>query len=217
MRESFRTQLEDLKQEITQMGRLVIGMIDQATTALARQDLELAQQVIDRDDEVDQLLIRLEKRALEIMALQQPMARDLRVVATGLKLVTDLERIADHAVDIAEIALRVGTEPLIKPLVDVPRMAELTREMVAGALRAYVREDEALARAMIQEDDEVDHRYRLVFDELLAMMQQRPEVVIQATFLLHVAMHLERIGDHATNLGEWTIFLLTGELADLNQ
>lgn len=199
------------------MGQLVIAMIDQAITSLARQDLHLAQQVIDRDDAVDQLLIRLEKQALQLMALQQPMARDLRTIGTGLKLVTDLERIADHAVDIAEIVLRLGTEPLIKPLVDVPRMAELTHEMVAGALRSYVREDEALARAMIQKDDEVDHRYRLVFDELLEMMQKRPEVVKQATYLLHVAMHLERIGDHATNLGEWTIFLLTGELADLNQ
>lgn len=217
MRDSFHEQLDELKQGIVHMGQLVTVMIEQATQSLARQDLELAQHVIDSDDEVDRLLIDLEMRALQLLALQQPMARDLRTIGTALKLVTDLERMADHATDIADTTLRLGGEPLIKPLVDVPRMAEVAQEMTRDALRAFVREDEHLARTMIGRDDEVDHCYKAVFDELLEMMQRDPRVVKQATYLLHVAMYLERIGDHATNLGEWTIYMLTGELADMNQ
>jgi len=217
VRGTFRSELEALKQEIVEVSQMVVSMMDQAILSLARQDLALARQVIDRDDEVDRRVIDLEMKALQMIALRQPMARDLRTVGTGLKLVTDLERMADHAVDIAEIVIRLGDQPLVKPLVDVPRMAELTREMTEKALRAYVREDEALARAMIEMDHEVDRRFRLVFDELMALMERDPGVVKQATYLLHVAKHLERIGDHATNLGEWIIYMVTGELQDLNQ
>lgn len=216
MRQSFNEQLTDLQQRIVRMGQLVSEMIDHATLSLARSDSALARIVIDADDEIDDMLIELQMLSLQLLALQQPLARDLRTVATGLKLVTDLERMADHATDIAGITLRLEGERLIKPLVDIPRMATLAAEMTREALTAYVTEDEALARRMIARDHEVDHLYKAIFDELLGMMEQDPAVVKQATYLLHVALYLERVGDHATNLGEWTIYMLTGELEELN-
>ncbi len=216
MRNRFHEQLESLHNQIVRMGQLVIELIENATLSLARQDEELARQVIAADDEVDQLQIDVQMEALRLMALQQPMASDLRRIATGLKLVTDLERMGDHAEDIARIALQLGKEPLIKPLVDTPKMAALVQEMTRESLAAFVDEDEARARAMIEKDHEVDHLYSSIFDELLAMMQRDPKIVRQALLLLQVAMKLERIGDHATNLGEWTIYMLTGQLEDLN-
>lgn len=216
LRHAFQDQLRDLQLEIVRMGQRVAEMIEQATRSLAHKDTDLARKVIDADDEIDRLQIDLQMKSLQLMALQQPMARDLRVIATGLKLVTDLERMADHATDIAEVTLKLEGEPLIKPLVDIPHMASLAQEMTREALEAYIRQDEAAARSMIDKDHAVDHHYRLIFDELMAMMQQDPSVIHQATHLLHVAMHLERVGDHATNLGEWTIYMLTGELQELN-
>ncbi|MDF2630509.1 MAG: PhoU-family transcriptional regulator, partial [Symbiobacteriaceae bacterium] len=132
------------------MGHLVSEMIDQATLSLARKDSELARRVIGMDDEIDRLLIDVQVKSMQLLALQQPMARDLRQIGTGIKIVTDLERMADHATDIAEVTLRLEGEPLIKPLVDIPRMANLAQEMLRQALTAYVNEDEKLARAMIQ-------------------------------------------------------------------
>ncbi len=216
MRNLFHDQLDEIQREIVRMGQLVTEMIENATISLARQDKALAQQVVDGDDEIDQLLIAIEMKSLQLMALQQPMARDLRTLGTALKLVTDLERMADHAADIAEITLKLAGEPLIKPLVDIPRMASLAQVMTREALDAYVRQDEQAARAMIERDHEIDSLYRSIFDELIELMQKDSSVVRQATYLLHVAMSLERIGDHATNLGEWTIYLLTGELEELN-
>lgn len=198
------------------MGQLVTESIQNATLSLARSDGDLARQVIAGDDEIDRLQIEIQMKALQLMALQQPMARDLRTIATGLKLVTDLERMADHSTDIAAVTVELGGEPLIKPLVDIPRMAALAESMTREALSAYVNMDESLARTMIERDHEMDSLYRAVFDELMEMMQRDSAVVRQATHLLHVAMYLERVGDHATNLGEWTIYMLTGELEDLN-
>ncbi|BAD41463.1 phosphate signaling complex protein PhoU [Symbiobacterium thermophilum] len=216
MRSALETQLRDLNRDVLQMGRLVSGMVEKAVRSLAQQDAALAQQVIDQDDEVDRMLIAIEMRCLQVMALQQPMARDLRAVGSSLKVVTDLERVADHATDIAEVTLKLAGEPLIKPLIDIPRMADLAQQMVREALEAFVQQDEAAARTMIARDHDMDDLYRAVFDELVEMMERDPGVVRQATYLLHVAGWLERIGDHATNLGEWIIYQLTGELNDLN-
>lgn len=216
MRKTFHSQMDDLQREIVRMGQLVAEMIDNATLSLARGDTSLAARVVQADDEIDQLLIDTEMKSLQLMALQQPMARDLRALGTGLKLVTDLERMADHATDIAAVTLKLAGEPLIKPLVDIPRMATLAQEMTREALDAYVKRDEAAARTMIEKDHEIDGLYSAIFDELVEIMQKDPTKVLQATHLLHVAMSLERIGDHATNLGEWTIYLLTGELEELN-
>lgn len=215
-RQSFHEQLKALQRDLLKMGVLVTEQIEKAMQSLAKSDLELARNVIDGDDTVDAMLIDIEKRSLQLMALQQPMASDLRTIGTALKIVTDLERMADHATDIAKITVRLDREPLIKELVLLPRMAERVQVMIHEALEAYVNRDVARARTMTDLDDDVDATYREVFDELLGIMQTHPPSVKQATYLLLVAMYLERIGDHATNLGEWTIYMVTGELKDLN-
>jgi len=215
-RQSFHEQLKTLQRDLLRMGVFVNEAIQKAVDSLARQDIITAQQVIDGDDVVDNMLIDIEKRCLQLLALQQPMASDLRAIGTALKIVTDLERMADHATDIAKVTLRLDGEPLVKRLVDIPRMTELVRSMTAEALEAYVHQDVARARSMVKLDDEIDRLYRTIFDELIDIMQQKPQHIKQATYLLQVAMYLERIGDHATNLGEWTIFMVTGELTDMN-
>lgn len=216
-RHSFHDQLTDLQQDILKMGTLVQEAIHKAVRSLAQKDLNLAQEVIEGDDRVDDMELDIEKRCLQLLALQQPMAIDLRTIGTALKIVTDLERMADHATDIAKVTIRLGGEPLIKPLVDIPRMAELAQMMVHEAIHAYVDRDHQQALKMIELDDEVDHLYGQIFRELLTYMMEDPKTIKQATHLLFVASHLERIADHATNLGEWIIYMVTGERKELNK
>lgn len=217
MRSTFHQDLEDLQQDILRMGTLVEEAIGQAVQSLANGDLELARQIVERDDVVDQMQIQIETRCLELIALQQPIATDLRIVGTAMKIVGDLERIADHAVDIAKVTLRLGAEPLIKPLIDIPRMADVAQRMVRDALRAYVRRDPEAAKELLRTDDQVDHLYAQLLRELLVFMMEDPRTIHQATHLLFVAQHLERVADHATNLGEAVIYMVSGERADLNR
>lgn len=216
-RNSFEAHLEELQHDLLKMGAFVTDAIHRSVLSLNNLDADLARAVIAGDDTVDQMMIDLEKGCLRVIALHQPMASDLRQVGTVLKIVTDLERMADHATDIAKVTLRLEGEKLIKKLVDITRMAEQVQLMTREALEAYVHLDVQRARRMIAMDDEIDRTYNHLFDELLGIMQVRPEAVKQATYLLMVAMYLERVGDHATNLGEWTIFQVTGELQDMNQ
>lgn len=215
-RKSFHTELEELQQDILRMGALVEQAIHQAVKSLKEKDTRLAQKVIDDDDKIDHFELEIERRCLTLLALQQPMASDLRVIGTALKIVTDLERMADHATDIAKVTIRLEGQPLIKPLIDIPRMAEIAQQMVRDSLNAYVRRDPELAMEMIERDHEVDHLYRQIFRELLTFMMEDPRTIQQATYLLFVGLYLERIADHATNLGEWIIYMVTGEIKDLN-
>jgi len=216
-RSSFHDQLSDLQQDILKMGTLVQEAIHKAVRSLAQKDPGLAEEVIEDDDRVDEMELDIEKRCLQLLALQQPMATDLRAIGTALKIITDLERMADHAVDVARVTVRLGGEPLIKPLVDIPRMAELAQTMVHEALHAYVDRDHQRALQMIEHDDEVDHLYGQIFRELLTYMMEDPKTIKQATHLLFVASHLERVADHATNLGEWIIYMVTGERKEMNK
>lgn len=216
-RQSFHDQLNDLQRDLLKMGVFVAEAIRKSVLALAKLDMAGAREVIEGDDTVDSMLIDIEKRCLQLMALQQPMAVDLRSIGTALKIVTDLERMADHATDIAKVTIRLEGEKLIRELVDIPRMAERVEHMTREALEAYVSRDVERAKAMIIMDDEIDQTYKAIFDELMEIMQTEPHHIKQATYLLLVAMYLERVGDHATNLGEWTIYMVTGELTDMNQ
>ena len=216
-RSSFHDQLNNLQRDILRMGVFVGEAIQNAVQSLARKDLPLARAVIDGDDTVDRMLVDIEKRCLQLMALQQPMASDLRAIGTALKIVTDLERMADHATDIAKVTIRLEDEPLLKELVDIPRMAARVQEMTREAMEAYVNRDVDRARRMIKMDDEIDRTHKLIFDELLGIMEAQPKYIRQATYLLLVSVYLERVGDHATNLGEWTVYMVTGELEDLNR
>lgn len=215
-RGSFEAQLGVLREDLLKMGALVKDAVSRAVRALKEQDLALAQEVVDDDEVVDTLEHDIEQKCLMLLALQQPMAVDLRFIGTALKTVTDMERMADHASDIAKVALRIGREPLIKPLVDIPRMAKVIEEMLDEGLKAFIGRDAETALEVAKRDDEVDHLYGQVFRELLTYMLEDPRTIRQATHLLFVAQHLERIADHVTNLSEWVVYLVRGERRDLN-
>ncbi len=216
MRQTFEHELEELFQDILYMGGLVKKTIQQAVNSLKKHDLEEAQEVIENDDIIDDLELKIEEKCMSLIARQQPMAKDLRRIGTALKIITDLERIADHSSDIAKITLRIGEEPHIKPLVDIPRMANIAQEMVNKALEAFIDEDVELAYEVCNLDDEVDHLHNQIFRELLTYMLENAKNIKQGTLLLFVSSSLERIGDHATNLGEWLIYMVTGKRKELN-
>ncbi|MHB9093108.1 MAG: phosphate signaling complex protein PhoU [Eubacteriales bacterium] len=215
-RHAFDRALEELQQEILRMGSLVEQAIYNAVHSLAKQDVPLADEVIEGDKIIDQMEYDIENRCLKLIATQQPIAGDLRKISTGFKIITDLERMADNSVGIARITKRIAGQPLIKPLVDIPRMAALARQMVKDGLDAYVKGDVDLARTLNDKDDQVDHIYSQIFRELLTYMMEDPKTITQATHLLFVGRYLERIADHATNIGERVVYLVTGELPDLN-
>ncbi len=213
----FEEKMSLLQEKLQLMGSLVEESIAKSIVALRAQDLVLAQKVVDADDIIDDLEVEIESRIVEFIATQQPMARDLRRVTTLFKMISDLERMADYATSIAKITLRIGHEPLIKPLIDIPRMAVLSQKMVKQALDAYVREDVELAIAVGKDDDEVDKLFGQIFRELLTIMMENPKTITQATHLLFAGRWLERIADHATNIAEEVIFLVTGEKRNLNE
>lgn len=206
----------DLKQDVTRMGARVEQALLKAIRALAEQDANLAQQVIQGDKFINEMEADLEEKCLALFALQQPMASDLRLLGSTLKIATDLERMADHAADIAKIAGRSAGQPHLKPLVDLPMMCEITRTMLQEGLQAYMQADPVLAARMVQRDHEVDALYKGIMMELLTFMARDPSVVERATYLLMAAQHLERAADHATNLGEWTIYMASGYRPQLN-
>jgi phosphate transport system protein len=211
VRHNYDQELEQLRQSLLEMGKAVGSAIDDAVVSLARGDLELARRVMDFDDIIDQMEVDIEDKCMVLIARQQPMARDLRVIGTGLKITTDLERMGDHAYDIAKITLGLANQELIKPLVDIPRMAQMSQKMLKDALDAYTTLDIPLAEQVCLNDDEVDDLYYQVFRELLTYMMEDPKTITQATQLIFVARYLERIADHATNIAEWTIYLVTGQ------
>ena len=213
----YEEKMNKLYDKLQHMGSLVEESIARTIEALKTQNLELAQSVIDGDDLIDDLEHEIEEKCLEVIATQQPMAKDLRRVATLFKMINDLERMADYATSIAKVTLRIADQPLIKPLVDIPRMATLSQKMVKQALDAYVREDVDLAAAVGKDDDEVDKLFGQIFRELLTIMMENPKTITQATHLLFVGRWLERISDHATNIAEEVIFLVTGEKRNLNE
>lgn len=216
VRQSFDQELVDLQQELLKMGSLVEEAIHNAVQSLAKQDVELAQQVIDGDDVIDKMEVDIEDRCIKLIARQQPIARDLRIISTAVRIIIDLERMADNACNIARTTLRLANQPLIKPLVDIPRMAFLAQKMLKDSLDAYVHLDINKAKAICEADDEVDHLYSQIFRELLTYMMEDPHTISQATQLIFVGRYLERIADHTTNIAEWIIYLVTGERIKTN-
>lgn len=215
-RQNFHENLVSLQRDILRMGSLVEQMIEKAVDSLARQDLSLADEVFQMELQIDDLELVIEDKCLKLIATQQPMAKDLRRITAGFKIITDLERMADYSVDIAKVTKRLSGEELIKPLIDIPRMANITKKMVNDALDSYVREDVELATQMCKDDDMVDHIYSQIFRELLTYMLENQKTITQATYLLFVGRYIERIADHATNIGERVIYLVTGERKELN-
>jgi phosphate transport system protein len=205
-----------IKDDILRMGSMVESAIDNSIAALKQRDGALAQQIIDDDRQINQLRYKIEEECLTVIATQQPAAHDLRSIVAATHIAVELERMGDHAVGNARITLRMLDQPLLKPLIDLPIMANIVKEMTRAGLDSFMRVDEALARQVIARDDEVDQMYQQIFRELLTYMLEDPKNISRATFLLWVAHNLERIGDRATNLCERTIFVSTGKLGDLS-
>lgn len=205
-----------IKDDILRMGSMVESAIDRSIAALKQRDAVLAQQIIDDDKKVNQLRFKIEEECIALIATQAPTAGDLRAVIGATHIAVELERMADHATGVAKITLRMLDQPLLKPLIDVPIMAGVVKEMTRAALDAFVRGDVELARKVAARDDEVDQLYQQIFRELLTYMLEDPKNISRATFLLWVAHNLERIGDRAVNLCERAIFITTGQLGELN-
>ncbi len=214
-RESFERHLHQLQDEVLVLGSMVEKAIDRSMEALKKRDLEMAGQVVADDAGINQKRFDIEAMCIELVVTQQPMASDLRIIVAVLNVIIDLERIADHAAGVASIALMIGDEPPLKPLVDLPRMAEKTGEMLRRSLDAFINRDAAAARQISAEDDEVDDLYDQVFRELLTFMAEDPRTITRATRLIWVAHNLERSADRITNICERVVFVVTGKMEEI--
>jgi phosphate transport system protein len=207
-RHHFEEELQALKERLLHMGGLVEERAHQAVLALMERRGDLAEKVISGDREVNELQIEIDDRALKLLALQQPMAKDLRLITAAMKINADLERIGDQAVNIAENALKIIGHPPLKPLIDIPRMADLAEAMTRDSLDSFVKKDAALARSVLVRDDDVDQLKDHVFRILLTYMMADPGTIERALGLILVSRNLERVADHATNIAEDVIFLV---------
>lgn len=215
-RQHYIQQLEALHAELRALGQMVVAAITQAIDALSRQDAEAASRIVADDQAIDRAQYALEEHALSVMATQQPMAGDLRRLVAAIEIAGELERIADYAKGIAKITVRGAEQPLAKPLVDIPEMARQAIEMLNSTLEAFVSQDAVAARGLGAADDRVDVLSKRVRAELLDLMQREPSTVARAVDLLTVAHNLERIADRTTNIGERIIFMVTGQVVELN-
>jgi len=214
MRTKFEEQLIQLNNALIEMGEIVQNAIADANKALIEQDVELAQKIIEADDEIDAKEKEIESFCLKIIMQQHPVARDLRLISAVIKIITDLERIGDHATDISELTLLLADRKYIKKLEHISQMAEATMKMVTDSIDAYVRKDLALANAVIAYDDHVDNLFQMVKKDLIDLIKKDADNGDQAIDLVMIAKYFERIGDHATNVAEWIVFSLTGTYKD---
>jgi len=216
VRETFERELQRLQDEMLVLGSMVEKAIIESVETLKRRDREGARRLIAEDRAINEKRFAIEADCLVLIATQQPMAGDLRTLAAILEIVTELERMGDYAKGIAKINVMMGDEPLLKPLIDIPRMAEKARDMLHRALEAFVQRDVDLARAIPLEDDEMDALYNQVYRELLTYIMADPRVIDQATHLLWVAHNLERSADRVTNICERVVFTVTGEMTEMD-
>ena len=207
-RHHFETDLQALQNRLLNMGALVEECVHGAVQALMERNLEAAEAIARADEEVNALQIEIDDRCLKLLALQQPMASDLRLITSAMKINADLERIGDQAVNIAENAIRMLAHPPLKPLIDLPRMAEMAERMTRDSLDSFVRRDSTLAREVLGRDDEVDGLKDTIFRVLLTYMMADPGTIERALALILISRNLERIADHATNIAEDVIFLV---------
>jgi phosphate transport system protein len=214
--DSLENQLENLKDDILKMGSLLQEQIYKSNRSLTEKNMELAREVIEKDDILDQMELEIEKKCLYLIALKQPLAKDLRFIGTALRIIVDIERMGDHAEDIAQIAVNLYEQTYMKPLIDIPKMAKIAEDMIVTAMKAFIDGDVELAMSLVAMEQQVEDLYNEVFRELLSYMMRDQGNIPQATSLLLVAGHLERIADHATNFGEMVIYMVDGRRVDLN-
>lgn len=216
-RSGFNRELMELQAELLKMAALVEELIFKAVKSMLQKDAELAREVVDTDDVVDDLALEIEQKCLALIARQQPIARDLRSIGMAFRIIVDLERIADHAGGLAQITIKLKDQEYMKPLIDIPRMGDLARAMLKKSVKSFMEEDTGLSWSLVEDERVMDALYNQVFRELLAYMMEDPSTINQATSLLLAAGHLERIGDHVTNVGEMIIYLVEGKRVDLNK
>ncbi len=216
-RQAFERELVLLRQELLAMGTLVESMLHRSLQALVQQDVALAKQVIRDDDRADDQDLSIEQHCIRLLALQHPLSRDLRTVGTVLKVIADVERMADYGVDIARAAIALDALACDRPLVDLAGMGELVADMLRLALQALVQEDLQLVDEVVARDDQVDDLWKARLEELTEILEQRPQVARPAVQLLLVARYLERIADHVVNVAERVAYLVTGEFTQLTE
>lgn len=214
-RETFEAEIQQVKDNVLVLGSMVEQALLDAVEALRKRDIKAAEKVFAEDKAINKKRFEIESQLMILIATQQPMARDLRLLASTLEIVSELERMGDYAKGIANINIRMGDTPLLKPLIDVPRMAEKGVDMLHRARTAFVNSDVETARALPVEDDEVDALYNQVYRELMTFVIQDPKTIERANWLLWVAHNLERFADRVTNICERTIFIVTGELGEV--
>jgi len=216
MRKTFEAEIQQLKDEMLLLGSMVEQQIIGAVEALKKRDIEASRQIKATDLQVNTKRYAIEEQVMIAIATQQPMAHDLRLLASILEVSGELERMGDYAKGIATVSIRIGDQPLLKPLIDIPRMAQIATDMLRRALTAFVNEDVETARAIPTQDDEVDELYTQVYHELMMFVIQDPKTIERANWLLWVAHNLERVADRVTNICERTIFTATGEMKEID-
>jgi phosphate transport system protein len=214
-RTNFERHLHELQDEVLILGSMVEKAIYRSMEALKNRDLELAKQVVDDDNEIDKKRFDIEEKCIELIVTQQPMAGDLRIIVAVLNIIIDLERIGDHAEGNARIAIMIGKEPPLKPLIDLPRMAQKAGDMLRRSLDAFINRDAETARKIATEDDVIDALYDQVFRELLTFMAEDGRTITRATRLIWVAHNLERSADRVTNICERVVFVVTGKMEEI--
>ncbi|MEK6678782.1 MAG: phosphate signaling complex protein PhoU [Nitrospirota bacterium] len=212
MERKFDEELKNLKDKILMLGALVEEQVQNAVNALVKRDSSLGKDVIEKDTQVNRIEVEIDEECIRLIALRQPVGVDLRFITTAMKLVTDLERIGDLAVDICERAMELNLEPQLKPFIDIPRMADISMQMLKGALDAFVNRDSKLAQEVCARDDEVDNLNVQIFRELLTFMVEDSHTITRAVRISYISKYLERIADHATNIAEMVVYLVEGKI-----
>ena len=215
IRKTFENELQQVKDDVLVLGSMVEQAILDTVEALKKRDVKASEKILEADREINKKRFEIENQLMILIATQQPMAHDLRLLASTMEIISELERMGDYAKGIANINIRMGDQPLLKPLIDVPRMAQKDVDMLHRALTAFVEEDVEAAKAIPVEDDEVDALYNQVYRELMTFVIADPKTMERANWLLWVAHNLERVADRVTNICERTIFIVTGEMSEI--
>ncbi|MBC7216881.1 MAG: phosphate signaling complex protein PhoU [Candidatus Caldatribacterium sp.] len=217
LREHFVRQLTELQEDLVSMTHAAEKMLQMAVESLKEQNVEKAREVIALDDVVDDYNFKIEEKCLRMIALQQPVAKDLRIIAAILKIITDVERIGDYSIDIAKFSIRLAENPVFPPFVEVPKMAEIVIHMLEEAITAFLRRDLGIVQKVVDADAQVDALYRTIHENVVRSIEADPRVARQAIWVLMIARYLERIGDHITNITERIYYMETGEMLELHQ
>ena len=215
LRKTFESEIQQVKDDVLVLGSMVEQALLDSVEALKKRDIKASEKIFAEDQEINKKRFDIENKLMVLIATQQPMAHDLRLLASCMEIISELERMGDYAKGIANINIRMGDTPLLKPLIDVPRMAQKGADMLHRSLTAFVNEDIETAKALPVEDDEVDALYNQVYRELMTFVIQDPTTIERANWLLWVAHNLERFSDRVTNICERTVFIVTGEMKEI--